>query len=82
MGESSTHYSLPDELRHQLVIQRFCHRVASTVLANDPSSLLGNELSIHLTLLEKELSLMETQFWSEFSGANPYPQGHYDHFDN
>lgn len=63
--ETGNPYSLPDDLRFHLIVQRFCHRITKAMSGN-VSHQLGlpseNERYILINLLETEIDSAEGQF--------------------
>ncbi|OBT86403.1 hypothetical protein VE02_05264 [Pseudogymnoascus sp. 03VT05] len=65
-------YSLPDEIRHCLIIQRFCYRVTKAMMtgANSTGLPLEHDRYLQLMLLEEELNVIEQQLGSQLSEIN------------
>ncbi|KFY65259.1 hypothetical protein V496_02717 [Pseudogymnoascus sp. VKM F-4515 (FW-2607)] len=65
-------FSLPDEIRHCLIIQRFCYRVTKAMMtgANSTGLPLEHDRYLQLMLLEEELNVIEQQLGSQLSEIN------------
>ncbi|KFY37824.1 hypothetical protein V495_06931 [Pseudogymnoascus sp. VKM F-4514 (FW-929)] len=65
-------YSLPSEMRHCLIIQRFCYRVNKAMMtgANSTGLPLEHDRYLQLMLLEEELNVIEQQLGSQLSEIN------------
>ncbi|KFY81223.1 hypothetical protein V500_11603 [Pseudogymnoascus sp. VKM F-4518 (FW-2643)] len=65
-------FSLPDEIRHCLIIQRFCYRVTKAMMtgANGTGLPLEHDRYLQLMLLEEELNVIEQQLGSQLSEIN------------
>lgn len=63
---------MPDEIRHYLIIQRFCYRVTKAMMtgANGTGLPLEHDRYLQLMLLEEELNVIEQQLGSQLSGES------------
>jgi hypothetical protein len=69
--EVGTKYTLPDEIRHHLIMQRICYRITKAMSGNgsDPSGLpLENERYILLNMFETDINTAEGEFGKHVSG--------------
>jgi len=73
--EPGNPYSLPDGMRHHLIIQRFSHRINSIMSGNasDPLGLPSDsERYMMMNLLNKELDMMEAKFQHQLSSKSAH----------
>jgi hypothetical protein len=72
--ETGNLYSLPDDMRYHLIIQRLCHRITKTMSSN-VSHQNGlppdNERYLMMNLLENDIDAAEGQFGHNISGKFP-----------
>lgn len=65
-------FSLPDDMRHHLIIQRFCNRVTKAMLSG-PNGIglpLEHDRYLQMMLLEEEINVIGQRYEALMSGTS------------